>query len=487
MEKMFVSTRNRYRAADEFEVVLKGTAEDGGLFVPGYFPAVNFRDCLNTGYTETAAAVLKGYFPNITANELKAIVENAYSSKRFGEEVIKVQSFEGYSFLELYHGPTMAFKDFGLSFLPHMLELAADIKKVEHRMLILTATSGDTGSSALEGFRNSLVGDVLVFYPAEGISDFQKLQMLEKRRAGCRAVAIDGNFDDAQRAVKEFFRSDEVKTLEKAGYLTGSANSINIGRLLPQIVYYYAAYNRLIERGVIAEGEEIDVTVPSGNFGNAMASVYAGRMGLPVNTVYIASNSNTVLKDYFTDGIYNSNRDLKITPAPSMDILVSSNLERYFHLNCGRGAEYISSLMEEFSVQGEVTPDIDRRFVRGSSCTDREIIEGIGELWSEEEYLIDPHTSAAWCTFKKNRENRKRHNLLVSTASPFKFPATVLDAIGIRQGSSVMENIDILSRKTSLDLPSSVKPDADTDEELVVSREQIPQLIKEFAEKGVLR
>ena len=364
MEELFYSsTRGGETGVTASMAILKGLAGDGGLFMPEKIPAlpVSLRELAGMTYQETAYAVMKEFLTDFTETELKDCIARAYDEKFDTAEIAPVTKAEGNYYLELFHGKTIAFKDMALSILPHLMTAAARKNGEDKEILILTATSGDTGKAAMAGFADVPGTKIMVFYPKDGVSRIQELQMLTQEGENTAVVGLYGNFDDAQTGVKQIF---EDKTFEKEladmGIRLSSANSINIGRLVPQIVYYVYAYGRLLKEGEIEEGEEINVSVPTGNFGNILAAYFAKQMGIPYGTLICASNDNKVLYDFFTSGTYDKNREFFLTTSPSMDILVSSNLERLLYLSCGRDAKKTKALMESLKETGryEITPDM---------------------------------------------------------------------------------------------------------------------------------
>ncbi len=346
----YLSTRNKDVRVTASQAILKGLSDDGGLFVPDSIPRLStpLSELKNMGYKEIAFDVMSRFFTYFTEEELKNCIDRAYDEKFETSDIAELKKADGAWFLELYHGKTIAFKDMALSILPHLLTTAAKKNNVKEDIVILTATSGDTGKAALAGFADVPGTRIIVFYPRDGVSRIQKLQMVTQKGDNTAVVAIRGNFDDAQTGVKNMFNDRELnKTLKDKGFLFSSANSINIGRLIPQVVYYMYAYAKLLEKKEIAEGERINVCVPTGNFGNILAAYYAKQMGLPIHKLICASNENKVLFDFFTTGEYDRNREFILTTSPSMDILISSNLERLIFHSAGNDAAKTKALMEE--------------------------------------------------------------------------------------------------------------------------------------------
>lgn len=446
----FLSTRNSNLKISGREAIVKGISDDGGLFVPESFPHFDIMDNLDLSYTDLAHKILSLYLTDFDKDDLLKIIEKSYAS--FEDEIAKV-SYQKDFYLELYHGRTSAFKDFALCLLPNLLAYAKKSLGIKDRTLILTATSGDTGKAALEGFYNTEDIDILVLYPTEGVSSIQKAQMDTTASLNSKVISIDGNFDDAQSAVKKIFNDREIKEeLKKENIYLSSANSINIGRLLPQIVYYFYSYADLVKNKKISEGEKISFCVPTGNFGDILAGYYAKEMGLPVDKLVIASNDNNVLTDFFTTGTYDANRDLVKTISPSMDILVSSNLERLiFHKSSD---DLVREKMDDLRDKGlfEFKGDFSE-FLCGFASED-ETKKTIKKVFEEENYLIDPHTGVA-----KNIVDKLglEKTVILSTASPYKFSSTVLEALGENLSDDEFENINILHEKTGVKIPSEIK------------------------------
>ncbi len=436
---LFNSTRGNDGARSAAYVIKNGIAADGGLFVPDSIPAIDeafiTRLC-DMSYADRAAAVLSLFLTDYTEKELKASAEAAYSAERWGENAAPIAKAGGNYVLELWHGPTSAFKDMALQIMPRLLSLSLDKCGEEKDALILVATSGDTGKAALAGYADVPRVRIQVFYPSEGVSAIQKLQMATQEGGNVSVCAIKGNFDDAQSAVKRIFTSAEAAEMVKShGLFFSSANSINWGRLAPQIVYYVSAYCDMVKNGALKMGDTMNVTVPTGNFGNILAAYIAKQMGLPVGKLICASNSNNILTDFFDTGVYDRRRPFYTTISPSMDILISSNLERllYFAL----GAEKCKSLMEAlkddgvFSVDTETKDILAKDFV-GKFCSEDDTYATINRYFKENGYLCDPHTAVAlYCADLYAKESGDTTPMLVaSTASPYKFPRAVLSAMG---------------------------------------------------------
>lgn len=422
----FVSTRGHAPAVRGTEAIMAGLAPDGGLYVPTKLPKYEANDYMDKNYFELAYMILHDFFPEISEENLKDIINN-YRKKFPTESVCKVQSFDQVAFLELYHGPTSSFKDMALTLLPSLLTTSFKINNKEEGIFILVATSGDTGSAALEGFANVDGTQIAVLYPENGVSPIQKIQMENVNDKNVRVFAIDGNFDDAQRAVKEIMKNPEMRELasqHKKAF--SSANSINIGRLSPQIVYYFYAYQGLVKEGRIEPGQKISISVPTGNFGDILAGIYAKEMGLPLGDIICASNENKVLTDFIETGVYDSNRDFILTSSPSMDILISSNLERYLYLISDGDSKKIDRIYADLEENGTFTWDLGfPSYLKAKSTDDEKTKEIIEEVFEKFDYLIDPHTAVAY----NGASMTEDYCLVVSTASPYKFIDTVIEAL----------------------------------------------------------
>lgn len=456
---LFKSTRGLEKGIASSEAIIKGIAKDGGLFVPENFPEIysKLKGRTNYSYEELAEIIIGKYFTDISSIDLKEAIKDAYTD-RFNVEVKN-------EFLELYHGPTSAFKDAALLFLPQIMKKAKKVINFNNDIVILTATSGDTGKAALEGFKDVEGFKVVVYYPKAGVSEVQEKQMKTQRGDNVYVVAIEGNFDDAQRGVKTIFNNNEFKEkLEENDISLSSANSINIGRLVPQIVYYFYGYFKLIEQGEIKEGEKINVVVPTGNFGNILAAYYGKQMGLPIDKLICASNENNVLTDFLNEGVYDKNRELILTESPSMDILVSSNLERLLYEFSDRDASLVKDLMDSLQNSGkysitEAMREKLKDFYGDFSDID-EVYEAIKEVYKKENYLMDTHTAVAYSVYKKYKEKTgdNKKVLIASTASPFKFNRSIINALGIESGDKDdLELLDTLSKETSLEIPEALK------------------------------
>ena len=439
----YKSTRNSALKVDSATAISQGISVDGGLFVPSEIPSISMdeiKKIAKMSYADRAACVFAKYLTDFTDAEIHYCTDNAYTTKKFETESIAELShlFDGTYMLELWHGPTCAFKDMALQVLPYFLTTSAKKKQLDKKIVILVATSGDTGKAALDGFQDVPGTQILVFYPEQGVSPMQKRQMRTQEGENVGVCAIKGNFDDCQNGVKAIFTDAAVKEqLAGAGLMFSSANSINWGRLLPQIVYYISAYATMAEDGEIAYGDKINIVVPTGNFGNILAAYYAKRMGLPVNKLICASNINKVLTDFINTGVYNRNREFFATCSPSMDILISSNLERLLYLLTGEDdaqiREWFTALSKEgtYTVSDAVKAALQADFCAGF-CDDAQTKATIREIYDEYSYTCDTHTAVAVKVYReyKAATGDTTKTLIASTASPFKFSASVLEGGG---------------------------------------------------------
>lgn len=468
MDLLYSSTRNSEKKFTASQAILKGLADDGGLFVPESIPAldVSIEELSKMSYQETAYAVMKKFLTDFTEEELKNCIDRAYDSKFDTPQIAPLVNADGAYYLELFHGSTIAFKDMALSILPHLLTTAAKKNNVKNDIVILTATSGDTGKAAMAGFADVEGTQIIVFYPKNGVSPIQEKQMLTQKGANTHVVGIHGNFDQAQSAVKKMFNDKDLeKVMDDAGYQFSSANSINIGRLVPQIVYYVYAYAKLYANGDIAKDEKINVVVPTGNFGNILAAFYAKNMGLPIAKLICASNENKVLYDFFTTGEYNKNREFILTNSPSMDILISSNLERLIYRIAGNDATKNAGLMKELSETGKytVTPEMKEKLTDfyGNYTSEKETGEAIKKLYEDTGYVIDTHTAVAagvYDKYKKETGDTKTKTVIASTASPFKFTRSVMEAIDSKYASmGDFELVDELSKIANVKVPQAIE------------------------------
>ena len=458
---LYTSTRDNKIRVTAAQAIAQGISEEGGLFVPVELPHFSMdtvREMMEMSYIDRAKTVLRTFLTDFSDEELNYCVEGAYRADKFSSPAVAPTVNIGgkENILELWHGPTCAFKDMALQLLPYLMTVSAKKTAEGKTIVILVATSGDTGKAALEGFKDVDKTKILVFYPVDGVSPMQKLQMTTQEGENVAVCAIHGNFDDAQSAVKSIFTNDEIKAeLAKKNMMFSSANSINWGRLVPQIVYYFSAYADLCKRNAIVPGDEINFVVPTGNFGNILAGYYAWRMGLPVNKFICASNSNNVLTDFINTGHYNSRREFHKTMSPSMDILISSNLERLLY-------HYIKTLMDKLRREGEYTADSAvmerlREKFYGGFATEEQTAAAIKSTFERYGYIIDTHTAVAQSVLEDYRRKTGDTTpaVVVSTASPFKFPASVIKAIEGRE----MDDAEAVLRREELGItePDSLK------------------------------
>ena len=467
MELMYSSTRNDKVKLTASQAILKGLADDGGLFVPERIPALDVpMDTLaDMSYQETAYEVMSRFFTDFTEDELKDCIKKAYDSKFDTPEIAPLVDADGAYYLELFHGKTIAFKDMALSILPHLLTTSAKKNQVKNEIVILTATSGDTGKAALAGFADVPGTKIIVFYPKHGVSPIQEKQMVTQKGDNTFVVGITGNFDDAQTGVKKMFSDAELaKYMDEKGYQFSSANSINIGRLVPQMVYYVYAYTRLVADGTIKAGDKINVDVPTGNFGNILAAYYAKEMGLPIAKFICASNDNKVLFDFFQTGTYDRNREFILTTSPSMDILISSNLERLIYKIAGNDAEKNSELMKELTTDGvyTITDDMKAKLAEfyGGYATEAETAATIKKVYESDDYIIDTHTAVAATVYEKYVADTgdKTPTVIASTASPYKFTRSVMNAIDAEYDSKTdFELVDELSKLGNVKVPNAIE------------------------------
>ena len=451
------STRSPEPSVDSAQAVLEGLAPDGGLYMPEAIPAFDWRKCLEGDSLSMSTAILSALLPDIP--DMPALVSRAYTGKFETEELTPTVPVGGFSVLELFRGPTSAFKDVALSMLPQLLTAAKTAKGMEKDILILTATSGDTGKAALEGFHDVPGVRICVFYPYGGVSQVQRSQMVTQEGSNVAVCAVYGNFDDAQTGVKNIFAACQGKDLPCA---LSSANSINIGRLAPQIMYYFRAYRDLLDSGKIRLGDEVNFSVPTGNFGDILAGYLAKRLGLPVGKLICASNANNVLTDFIRTGTYDKRRPLLKTTSPSMDILVSSNLERLLYLLSGDTA-LVAGLMNRLNTEGVYTvpasllEKIQEEFW-ASCCDDTRAGEIIGRVYKDYDYPCDPHTASGWAAAEDyvNQSGDTRPMVVLSTASPYKFPVAVLTAIGGDTSGSEFDQMARLSAITGVPIPRNL-------------------------------
>ena len=454
---LYHSTRSLTDSVSGARAVLKGLAPDGGLYMPQALPAFDWQLCLQGDFYAMATQILTAFLGDIP--QMETLVNRAYSGKFSAPDLTPTVSAGDFSVLELFHGPTSAFKDVALSMLPQLLTAAREKEGMTEDILILTATSGDTGKAALVGFQDVPGISICVFYPHGGVSPVQRAQMVTQEGGNVAVCAVEGNFDDAQTGVKQIF--SQVRSVS-AGELS-SANSINIGRLVPQITYYFKAYQDLLDRGTITLGDEVNFSVPTGNFGDILAGYLAKLLGLPVGKLICASNANNVLTDFIRTGCYDRRRMLHKTLSPSMDILVSSNLERLLYLT-SRDTETVAALMEQLNTQGFYQIDgalldqVQAQFWAGF-CDDTGAQDTIARVWQEHHYLCDPHTAAGWAVAEDyvNQTGDRRPLVVLSTASPYKFPAAVLDALGCKDSADEFTQMEQLESVTGVKMPENLR------------------------------
>ena len=489
MQKIsYFSTRGDKSALTSAEAIKKGIANDGGLYMPDAIPTMTLDEIMalsDKKYDERAFVVLSKFLTDYDSEKLRKICEVSYNEERFGENPAPVVTLsDKTSVLELWHGPTCAFKDMALQIMPRLLSESLVMTGEDKTALILVATSGDTGKAALEGYRDVDGVRILVFYPQNGVSGIQKLQMASQEGNNVGVMAIRGNFDDAQTGVKVIFSSENVKEklLDKKTFLS-SANSINWGRLAPQIVYYVSAYVDMVNQGTMKAGDKIDVTVPTGNFGDIFAAFIAKRMGLPIDRLICASNKNKILSDFFETGVYDRRRDFFTTTSPSMDILISSNLERLLYVLSD--AETVKGLMSELSENGVYKVDaallekLQKDFA-GGWCSEEDCAKTIKEVFERDSYVIDPHTAVAVkCAMEKKGENPM---LVVSTASPYKFAPAVLKAIAGKEEKEEFDSISSLSSltKTTPPTPLATLKDKKVRFDTVCDKEEMAEKVLNF-------
>ena len=465
-ELMYKSTRNSDLRLTASKAVLQGLSEDGGLFVPTYIPKldVSLEDLSKMDYRGVAYEVMKLYMTDYTEDELKHCIASAYDEKFDTENIVDLVWADGAYYLELFHGSTIAFKDMALSILPHLMTTAAKKNDIEDDIVILTATSGDTGKAALAGFDSVPGTKIIVFYPKGGVSFIQERQMVTQAGANTCVIGVNGNFDDCQSAVKRMFADTELKkTLAELGCRFSSANSINIGRLIPQVVYYVYSYVKLLGEGKIARGDEINVTVPTGNFGNILAAYLAKHMGVPIDRLICASNENKVLFDFFNTGVYDKKREFKLTNSPSMDILISSNLERLIYFIAGEDDDANKALMKSLTDEGryEITDEMKKglKDFYGGFAAEADTLSQIKKLYDDTGYVLDTHTAVASFVYDEyvKKTGDKKKTVIASTASPYKFTPSVLSAIeGSKSDADPFALVDILAEKSGVKIPRAV-------------------------------
>lgn len=491
-EIMYKSTRDSSKAVTASKAILQGLSEDGGLFMPTSIPALDktLKELSAMDYRGVAYEVMKLFFTDFTEEELKNCINNAYDSKFDTEEIAPLAEVDGAYYLELFHGSTIAFKDMALSILPHLMTTSAKKNNIKNDIVILTATSGDTGKAALAGFADVPGTKIIVFYPKGGVSFIQERQMVTQKGDNTCVIGIKGNFDDAQTGVKKIFGDKELAAeLAAKGYQFSSANSINIGRLIPQVAYYAYAYAKLLAEGKIADGEKINVVVPTGNFGNILAAYFAKNMGIPIEKLICASNENKVLFDFFETGVYDRNRQFILTNSPSMDILISSNLERLIYLIAGEDSDKNVELMNSLSTTGKysITEDMKAKLADfvGGFASEASTKERIKEIYEKSGYVLDTHTAVASYVYGQYVANTKDETktVIASTASPFKFTTSVMEAIeGKKSELPDFELVDKLSKVANVAVPNAVEEikTAPVRHDKVVEIDEMVDAIKAF-------
>ena len=492
MQILYKSTRGNGDKITASQAILKGLSDDGGLFVPDNIPKldIDLETLSKMTYQEIAYEVMSRFFTDFTEEELKECINKAYDSKFDTKEIVPLVKKGNAFIMELFHGPTIAFKDMALSILPYLLTTAARKNHVKNEIVILTATSGDTGKAAMAGFADVPGTKIIVFYPKNGVSPVQEKQMVTQKGDNTYVVGITGNFDDAQTGVKRMFNDKELaQELAQAGYQFSSANSINIGRLVPQVAYYVYAYVKLMERGEIRKGDEINAVVPTGNFGNILAAYYAKQMGVPYGKFICASNENKVLFDFFRTGCYDRNREFILTSSPSMDILISSNLERLIYRVAGDDSEKNKELMRDLTEKGsyQITPEMEEGLKEfyGNYATEEETADTIRRFFEENQYVLDTHTAVAADVYKKYMEETKdsRPAVIASTASPYKFTRSVMTAIDKKYED--MEDFalaDELERISGVKIPKAIEEirTAPVRHNTVAEAADMPKVVKEI-------
>ena len=464
--RKFKSTRGNNMELTGAQAIIKGLSDDKGLFVPTELPKLPFtiEEMIGKSYQEIAFKVIGAFFDDYTDEEMHYCIDGAYDAKFEAEEIAPIVEAGGAYFLELYHGKTAAFKDMALSILPYLLTTALKKEKEDKKICILTATSGDTGKAALEGFADVPGTEIIVFFPNQGVSQVQERQMITQEGENTHVYAINGNFDDAQTGVKKIFNDDAFAAkLAAEGCKLSSANSINIGRLVPQVAYYVYSYIKLVERGVIKNGEPMNIVVPTGNFGNILAGYYAKQMGIPVNKFICASNENKVLTDFINTGVYDINRDFYLTNTPSMDILISSNLERLLYHLSGSNGEEIKALMQQLDTEKryEVSEAIKsglQEFYGGCASVE-ETNEAVAKLYNEDNYLMDTHTAVAYKVYEdyKAATGDQTPTVIASTASAYKFAESVAKSIGMEEEENGFKYVEALAARTGVRVPKGLK------------------------------
>ena len=492
MAILYANTRDASEKVTASQAILNGLAKHGGLYVPTEIPKLDIpvEELAKMSYQETAYAVMSRFLTDFTEEELKNCIDRAYDSKFDTPEIAPLVEADGAYYLELFHGATIAFKDMALSILPHLLITAARKNEVKEDIVILTATSGDTGKAALAGFADVEGTKIIVFYPKNGVSPIQEKQMVTQKGDNTCVIGITGNFDDAQTGVKKMFSDKELNEyLASKGYQFSSANSINIGRLVPQMVYYVYAYTRLVANGEIKAGDKINVVVPTGNFGNILAAFYAKQMGLPINKFICASNENKVLYDFFRTGTYDRKREFILTTSPSMDILISSNLERLIYRIAGNDAEKNKALMQALNGKGAytITDDMKKQLADfyGNYASEAETAATIKRVYESDQYIMDTHTAVAASVYDKyvKETGDTTPTVIASTASPYKFTRSVMNAIdSAYDKQSDFELVDELNKLSGVKVPQAIEDirQAEVRHDIVCDKEDMLAEVKKF-------
>lgn len=467
MFQLYESTRNSDIKVKSSVAIVKGLSEDGGLFVLRNIEElkIDINEFCDLNFQETAIKILSMFFDDFTEKQIKDAVINAYDNKFDTSEIVPISKIGNSYIMELFHGKTIAFKDIALSILPYLMKFAQNNCEMKEEIVILTATSGDTGKAALEGFKDVNGTKIIIFYPNNGVSAVQEMQMITQEGMNTFVVAVEGNFDDAQSSVKEIFNNKElIGKLDKMGLKFSSANSINIGRLVPQITYYFTTYSKLVNDGEIKIGDKINFVVPTGNFGNILAGYFSKLLGLPINKLICAANENNVLHEFLSEGVYDINREFIKTMSPSMDILISSNLERLLYYMCGKDNKYIQEIMSElktnkkYEVNEEIKMKLNKEFW-SSFCNEEDTVNTIKMIYDRYNYVIDTHTAVAYkvyCDYLLNTSDESK-TVILSTASPFKFTGSVYNALF---GDSDLNELDLikeLSIKANIKIPEVIK------------------------------
>ena len=489
----YKSTRDSGVNKSSAEAIVQGISSDGGLFVPSEIPEISMDEIVRLGdmsYSERAAYIFAKYLTDFTETEIRYCTDNAYNDKKFATENISEIShlFDGTYILELWHGPTCAFKDMALQILPYLLTTSAKKINIDKKIVILVATSGDTGKAALEGFADVPGTQIMVFYPEDGVSPMQKRQMTTQDGGNVAVCGINGNFDDCQNGVKSIFTNNNIKSkLEANKMMFSSANSINWGRLAPQIIYYISAYATLVKDEELKAGDKINIVVPTGNFGNILAAYYAKLMGIPIDKLICASNENKVLFDFFRTGVYDKNRDFVLTTSPSMDILISSNLERLIYLIAGEDSDRTRALMEELRSGGryEISADMKAGLADflGGYASEEETAEEIGRIYEKTGYVMDTHTAVASHVCRKLCDGGKKC-VIASTASPYKFVKSVMTAIDRSyEGKDEFALLETLRDVSKTPMPQAIKDILEAD---IIHRAECDADKMEETVKGIL-